>query len=129
MKTSLFQLKTFVCAIVCVLFGLLITSCIPNPFNLLPEPRISIVGGSPYGPAPLELTFDISASSDPDGEIISFVFDFADGTQPVSGSDLSQPLTHIYTEPGQRFASLTVEDDGGKQASVMFVVLVYPPEG
>ena len=122
-----FRVKGFALVAVCVLFGFLVTSCILNPFNQLPIPRIGILAGSPYGSAPLEVTFDISASNDPDGEIVSFVFDFADGTPPVSGNDLSQPLPHTYTKLGQHFASLTVEDDGGKEAVTLFVIMVYDP--
>ncbi len=127
LRISSYQLRALALAGVCVLSGLLVTSCIPNPFNQSPEPKISILAGSPHGPAPLDLTFDISASNDPDGEIVSFTFDFADGTPPVSGNDLSQPLPHIYTEPGQFFASLMVEDDDGKLAMVMFVITIDEP--
>jgi serine protease len=104
-----------------------VTGCLRTLFDSPPKPVVSIVAGSPYGPAPLTITFDISQSFDSDGEIVSFTFDFGDGTDPIQGTDLTQPIEHTYTSPGDYFASLTVVDNLGRQGSIKIVISVYPP--
>ena len=101
---------------------LLVSAC--ALLNAPPKPSISISGGSPYGTAPLEVTFDISASSDPDGEIVSFTFNFGDETDPVSGTDLSQPIEHTYTTAGSYGAKLTVVDNNGKTGAITLAIVV-----
>ena len=112
-----------------VLVALFMTSCLPSIFNRPPEPKIAITEGSPYGPPPLKVTFDISGSSDPDGEIVSFTFDFADGSDPIGGTDLTQPITHTFTVPGQYFVTLDVVDNvGEKSLTQLMIVVSEPPE-
>lgn len=119
--------KCFLTAGMLLLMGLLVASCLPNPFTRWPEPVIAIAEGSPYGTAPLTITFDISASSDPDGEIVTFTFDFGDGSESVEGTDIAEPIEHTYETPGGYFARLTVKDNGGASASVMLAIGVYEP--
>ena len=90
--------------------------------------RIAIANGNPYGTAPLAVTFNISASNDPDGQIVSFTFDFGDGTDPVDGTDLSQPIEHTYTVAGGYIAELTVVDNDGKTGSIKVAVMVNPAQ-
>ncbi|MCK4599425.1 PKD domain-containing protein [Candidatus Bipolaricaulota bacterium] len=107
--------------------GLLMGSCLPNPFNRWPEPVIDIAEGIPYGTAPLTITFDISASFDPDGEVVSFTFDFGDGADLLEGTDITEPIEHTYEIPGSYFAKLTVKDNGGATGSVWLAIGVYEP--
>ena len=107
---------------------ILATSCIPNPFNLPPAPHISVPAGNTYGAPPLDVAFDISGSSDPDGEIVSFTFDFGDGSPQVSGIDLTLSLQHSYVEIGTYFATLTVVDDDRQRAITQLLIAVYEPE-
>jgi len=112
---------------VLVLFTLLsiaVTSCLPSPFNQEPIAMATTPTGIPYGPAPLTVTFNISESTDPDGEIVSFALDFADGSEPVSGTDLSVLITHTYSSSGQYFATLTVVDDDGVEDRVQILISV-----
>ena len=108
------RLRYSLAAGVLILAGLLMTACLSNFFNQPPKPAITVAEGNPYGPAPLEITFDISASFDPDGEILSFTFDFGDGSEPVTGSNLSEPIIHTYEDSGTYFARVTVTDDDGR---------------
>ena len=96
--------------------------------NAPPKPSISIADGNPYGVAPFTVTFDVSGSSDRDGEIVSFTFDFGDGTDPVEGTDLSQPIEHTYTTAGSYLAKLTVVDNNGKSGSIMLAIIVSPAQ-
>ncbi len=73
------------------------------------------------GMAPLEVTFDGSASSDPDGEALAFQWDFGDGTPAAVGA---APAPHSYTTPGQYTAVLTVADLEGETATASAVITV-----
>lgn len=86
------------------------------------------VGGSPYGIAvqpdqgPVAsftvntagdgspTTFDGSGSSDSDGLIASYAWDFGDGASTTSGESST---SHTYSTPGTYTAKLTVTDDEG----------------
>ncbi len=72
------------------------------------EPPVCEIGGPywGYGFAPLE--FDGSASSDPDGEIVSWDWDFGDG-----GVGSGPAPSHSYTEEGFFIVTLCVTDDEG----------------
>jgi chitodextrinase len=88
----------------------------PNqPPNAFP---FAIPGG---GAAPLVVNFSGSASSDPDGTIVSYAWTFGDGT---TGSGPS--TTHIYTAAGTYQARLTVTDDKGATGSDFVTISVTP---
>lgn len=53
-----------------------------------------------------EITFDASASFDPDGEIVQYLWDFGDGD---GGEGVT--VSHIYETPGSFPVALTVFDD------------------
>jgi len=71
-------------------------------------PTASFTASPSSGDAPLTVEFDASASSDPDGTVISYEWTFGDG-EHVSGVT----ATHVYTNPGSYTAVLTVTDDDG----------------
>ncbi|HEY8452113.1 MAG: PKD domain-containing protein [Micromonosporaceae bacterium] len=58
-------------------------------------------------------TFDGGASVDPDGMVVSWSWDFGDGT---TGS--GQTVLHFYGAPGAYDVTLTVTDDAGLTDSV-----------
>ncbi|NNF27996.1 MAG: trypsin-like serine protease [Gemmatimonadetes bacterium] len=74
--------------------------------NLRPTANFSTDASA--GSAPLAVQFDASASVDPDGDIVSFAWDFGDGT---TGS--GQTVGHTYDSPGPFAPRLTVTDDRG----------------
>jgi parallel beta-helix repeat protein len=98
-----------------------------TPFTQRPTALLTMTPSS--GPAPLAVTADASGSSDPDGTIVSYRFDFGDGT--VVGPQAGATATHTYGA-GAWTASLTVTDDAGATGTVTQVVTVtgnLPPDG
>jgi hypothetical protein len=97
--------------------------------NPLPIPRFDVTPD--HGPAPLSVTFDLSASADPagivpmpGGTIVSYSLDHGDGSAPATGTDLGTPIYHTYVSPGYRVATLTVVDNDGASASATHPVTV-----
>lgn len=78
--------------------------------NQAPTAQISAYPTS--GPIPLTVHFDGSMSSDSDGKIVSYAWDFGDGT---AGSQAI--LDHTYDATGSFAASLSVTDDQGAAAN------------
>ena len=74
----------------------------------------------------LKVNFDASASSDPDGDELTYKWDFGDGTQ-ANGAEVS----HIYKEGGRYKVILTVQDNSGalcnKSSDSLKVTVNAPP--
>jgi PKD repeat protein len=60
------------------------------------------------GDIPLSVTFDSTGSTDLDGTIVSYLWDFGDG-----GTSNVQNPQHTYTNPGKYVITLTVTDNAG----------------
>ena len=85
---------------------------------------VAVAAAAPTsGDAPLAVAFDGSGSSDPDGDEITWTWDFGDGSPPAEGSS---PL-HVYTAEGLHVARLTVQDSTGLAASAEVPVVVGDP--
>lgn len=93
----------------------------PAPVRLPPVARLT-------GPAQAEalrpVTFDGATSSDPDGTITSYRFDFGDATAPVSGT--AAQASHTYLTPGTYTVTLGVTDNDGLQSTATRTVTVTP---
>ena len=76
--------------------------------NLPPDPVANATPNS--GEAPLTVQFTGSGSSDPEGDALTYAWDFGDGTPPSSEAD----PTHVYSSPGTYRARLTVDDGTGR---------------
>lgn len=77
------------------------------------------------GSAPLEVRFDASSSTDPDGQIVSYDWAFGDGN---TGS--GRIVTHTYETPGAYTPSLTVTDDrGATHTATGDAITVFHPPG
>lgn len=89
-------------------------------------PVASFTTTASSGEAPLVVSFDASSSSD-DNEIVSYSWDFGDGSALVSGVT----ATHSYTVAGNYTATLTVTDASNQTDSTtqIFTVseTVLPP--
>lgn len=102
----------------------LLNYCTPGGgvVNQVPLARFSAQPTS--GHVPLEVTFDASASADPDGTISGYHWDFADG---ATGS--GRLVSHIYNDEGEYTVSLTVTDNDGAQSQAAAVIVVDMPDG
>lgn len=89
------------------------------PINLAPEAHITV--SCPLGTLACDL--DASASSDPDGTIARYDWDFGDGATAV---DAGATVSHTYAAAGSYPVTLTVTDDGGATTSTQ--VLGAPTE-
>jgi PKD repeat protein len=64
--------------------------------------------------APIEATFDISSSTDPDGTIATYEVDFGDDSAAATGTDVADVILHTYVEGGNYKVTLTVTDNDGR---------------
>lgn len=88
--------------------------------NLAP---IAVASANPdSGPAPLLVSFDGSASSDPDGTITDYDWDFGDGN-----TDSGAQVNHTYNSAGTYVATLTVSDGTDTGVDTVDVVVGNPP--
>jgi PKD repeat protein len=78
-------------------------------------PPVASFSASPSsGLAPLTVSFDFSGSSDPDGHIVKYEFDYqGDGTYDISSSTLPASVQFQYATAGIRYPRLRVTDDEG----------------
>lgn len=77
----------------------------------------------------VDRTFSGSGSTDPDGKVVRYVFDFGDGSSPQDSS--SDTAVHAYSTPGTYTATLRVYDDAGAESTTVSVDVVVrnrPPE-
>ncbi len=89
----------------------------------LNQPPQAVINAPTSGTVGETLTFDGSSSSDPDGTIDSYSWDFGDGSDPVSGDNVS----HSYSTADNYTVSLTVTDDEGLSDSSTYTLLIEEP--
>jgi PKD repeat protein len=90
--------------------------------NQPPVARLTATPSS--GTAPLSVTLNASASSDPDGHVVSYSFEFGDGARV--GPQSTATAQHTYAA-GTRTARVTVTDDKGATATASATVTVTQP--
>ena len=104
-----------------LLVGWATTSITVRPPNQLPVAVWTVTPAT--GNAPLLVTADASGSSDADGGIASYNFNFGDGT--VTGPQAASSATHSYAA-GTWTASLTVKDVDGASVTITKKIIVAP---
>jgi PKD repeat protein len=84
-------------------------------------PPTAVASASPNPTTVLQwIRFDGTASSDPDGTVAAYSWNFGDGSPAESGS----VRFHQYTAPGSYLATLTVTDNAGATNTGTLSVLV-----
>jgi len=100
--------KRSVVAGVIISLALLLVGC-----ALLNSPPVASFLMSPTaGEAPLTVDLDASGSTDADGNIVSYEWNFGDGENGTGAT-----VEHIFATAGTYEITLTVTDDQGKTAS------------
>jgi glucose/arabinose dehydrogenase/type 1 glutamine amidotransferase len=89
------------------------------------QPPVAVAAANPTGgAAPLTVQFTSAGSSDPDGEPLTYAWDFT-----TNGSTDATTANTSFTYPanGQYTATLTVRDPGGRTATASVVITVGGP--
>jgi glucose/arabinose dehydrogenase/chitodextrinase len=71
------------------------------------------------GPAPLAVDFSSAGSNDPEGQPITYSWDFGDGTQSTAANP-----SHTFASPGQYVVRLTVSDGANSSVSTPMTMSV-----
>lgn len=95
------------------------TACHPSmiPANI---PPTASAGPDVTGYTNQAVTFSGTASTDPDGTIATYHWNFGDGTSTLNGATVS----HIYTTAGSYWVTLTVTDNDGATATDTAIVTI-----
>lgn len=87
------------------------------------QPPVARITATPVtGVAPLAVTFDGSASTDLEGAIASYSWNFGDGASATGAK-----TSHSYATPGTYVATLTVRDAAGATSSSSTSIVVNAP--
>ncbi len=95
------------------------TSGLPPVFN---QPPVASVGGPYSGIRGTAIALNGSASGDADGTIVSYAWNFGDGTTGTGAT-----VSHVYATAGNFTATLTVTDNEGATGSASTAVVVSNP--
>ena len=99
------------------------TIVVTTPPNIPPVASISASGSG--GIVPYTVTLNGSSSTDPDGTIVSYDWDFGDGSTHAT---VASPPAHTYTAIGNYNAKLTVTDNrGGTNTATKVIAVVRVP--
>lgn len=88
------------------------------------QPPVADANGPYSGTAGVAITFDGSGSTDPDGSIVDYSWDFGDGS---TGSGPTP--SHTYAAEGTYHVTLQVSDDAGATDSAMTTATIAPVAG
>ncbi|WP_395845435.1 glycoside hydrolase family 44 protein [Cystobacter fuscus] len=88
-----------------------------RPSNQPPVAKLTATPTS--GNPPLTVAFSSAGSTDPDGPLVTYAWDFGDG-QHATGATVS----HVYTRGGSFTATLTVKDNNGATATASVPIQV-----
>jgi PKD repeat protein len=101
--------------------GYYIVGTVIDPSGTVPPNAVA--SATPVsGTAPLNVQFSSAQSSDPDGSIVSYFWDFGDG-----GTSTEANPTHTYTAVGQYTATLIVTDNSSLSDGATVTVSVLAP--
>ncbi len=87
------------------------------------KPSASFSTDTTQGTAPLAINFDASDSIDPDGDTLTYHWDFGNGDTATGVT-----TSYIFNEPGDQNITLTVSDGNGKSDTAMTVIVILTPD-
>ncbi len=88
------------------------------------NPVAQMAASPTSGAAPLTVSFSASGSSDPDGDPLTYAWEFGDG---ATGAGLTS--SHVYANSGTYTARLTVSDGrGGSHLRQLTITVGNPPD-
>jgi PKD repeat protein len=91
------------------------------------HPIASFTATPNTGNSPLSVDFDASASSDPDGTIATYLWDFGDGqTASATVATFTHVYTNVQSNPQVFTAILTVTDNDGADDTAVQNITVNP---
>lgn len=93
-----------------------------EPEDVNKAPSANIVAAPLEGDSPLNVSFDAGLSTDPEGDMLSYLWDFGDGS-----SSTSVAPSHTYNEEGSFTAILTVSDPEGLSDKDQTIIRVNEP--
>jgi PKD repeat protein len=102
-----------------------VTGSVVPPTGTPPSPvaPVAMASGTPLsGVAPLNVQFDSAASYDPDGSIVSWAWEFGDGSVSAAANP-----AHTFTAAGNYTVHLTVTDGSGLSDSATMSIVVAVP--
>jgi len=108
--------KKFLLCVFAIFLILALVGCGVTPNQ---PPIASFTANPTSGVAPLEVSFNASGSSDPDGNIVSYEWDFEDGD---TGS--GEIINHTFSSTGSYKVELTVTDNKGATDSTTKSIIV-----
>jgi subtilisin family serine protease/PKD repeat protein len=88
------------------------------------QPPVAAAGPDQSGLVGQAIAFSGSGSSDPDGPLVSYTWNFGDGT---GGSGVN--VSHVYSTPGVYTVTLTVGDGSLTDDDTALVTISAPPSG
>jgi len=101
---------------------------IVDGYFIVPYPTASFTYSPSYPDVNERVTFNASSSFDLDGEIVSYEWDFDDGTKEIYvGANLTDTATHNYTAAGTYNVTLKVTDNESKTGTTWNTVRVAGP--
>jgi len=103
------------------------TNCDPTDHTFVTnQPPTATLKENPTSPGELQVSFDGSQSSDPDGSIQSWTLSFGDSKSASGTGTPGANIVHTYTAAGSYTASLTVTDNLGAMTTSAPVNVVVP---
>ena len=92
------------------------------------QPPVAVANASVvHGLAPLTVQLSSAASRDPDGSIVSYLWNFGDSTYPPEQFDANPVHTYVQTGPLTYHAELQVIDDQGAIARTSVEIHIDTP--
>jgi DNA/RNA endonuclease G (NUC1)/PKD repeat protein len=99
-------------------------NALPNPVEVLVEANdrapVAATDGPYTGMEGSAVTLGATGSSDPDGDVLTYAWDFGDGSTGTGASP-----QHTYADNGNYVVTLTVSDPAGAEATATTSVTVF----